>query len=156
MYDVVVVRRNGTVFRFVHCSRSWSWIDENRKVRKVVGFELEMKIFKPPFFAAFAISSSHRRPTFNLCSNDRFSLRNVCILTRLLLQASSSFSIQKATPENLCYCCTTRQRRRWQKLCPFILSLSLSTSLRKLSNTTHRIHTLTLWWWYNWYISPFL
>lgn len=120
---------------------------ELMRIEKASGrCEWEMKIFKPPFFAAFAISSSHRRPTFNLCSNDRSP--NVC--TRLLfffLIPPVSASKIKQLPK-ICCCCTATTMAKTLSI------YSLSLLRWESSATQHRIHTFTLWWWYNWYISP--
>ena len=137
MYDVVVVR-NG-LFRFVHCSRSWteSWIDENSEAGGDDGYEAN---FATPFlcFCRFLHRRSH--PTFNLCSNDRSVYAAASSSSRSLSKTKSISKIRTATTRT-----TTMTMARWQKLCPFILQRSNTTC-------THT-HTHTLWWWYNWYTS---
>jgi hypothetical protein len=87
-------KRNGLSLRSLF--KELSWIDENRKARlwnERVSRRGEMKIFKPPFFAAFAISSSpHNSPAIASSSNIQFMLEwplRMCVccyvLTRLLL-----------------------------------------------------------------------
>jgi hypothetical protein len=134
-------KRNGLSLRSLF--KELSWIDENRKARLWSGMrewveEEKWKFSSHPFLLLLpflhlltTLPPSHRRPTFNLCSNDRFEC--VYAVMSWLDSFFSDFfflSLSRYTecskinqlPKICCCCCTTRQRRRWQKLCPFILS----------------------------------